>query len=259
MIILTYNILNPCHAIKHQAVQGIHKDATGKMVSNWDLRKNKLVKNISASNCDVACLQEVSPTTLKPFQEQFKLSSYFEHSNNNASSAYGNCILTCSNLKILESGTFKTSETQFRTAAYTKIKEISSGLVYMIISVHLRGYDRHETDPEIKLRIKEDGYKELKNYLSQIETKQADVYVIAGDFNEHTSEFDLPKSRHQLLLDAGYFFDKDISPTEHGTNRVIDWIFVKTKETVKIKRIKCTYPHIEASDHFPYVIEIKAP
>lgn len=257
MIVLTYNILNPFHAVEFKTPQGFTVDKDGNEKDNWIERCPKLIRNMQVYDFDIACIQELNSETKDFFNGGYKTAVYDEHKNKVLERIHGNSIVyNPRKLQPIESHTVRTKDLKYRAAPCALFKDKKSRLI-AVLSVHLKGYDGDETDPEKKLEIKLRGYNELVEYVDQLESVSADVYVIAGDFNEHSSEMICPLSRQQLLIDRGYVYDGDLSPTEHGTGRKIDWIFVKSRCDLKIGRINKKLPFEQASDHLPHASVIE--
>ena len=75
MRLISYNILNPYHAVKWNTLEGLTSEDAQ---DNWELdRRTKVFKNLQDSQFDIACLQEISERTLQEFQHQFSLAAYF--------------------------------------------------------------------------------------------------------------------------------------------------------------------------------------
>ena len=250
MRVMSYNILNPFHALKHKTRQGLAKN---KKQSNWEERKDQITDNLNSYDFDIACLQEVSPSTISNLREHFNVESYCNHSNSNPEAAHGTAIVVNTDrLEVIEAGNIQTPDPQkYRSAAFVKVKNHDTGIVSAILSVHLEGYNPDELNQTIKSQTKHNGYEELKTYTQFLESTDADVYVIAGDFNENAGEIGEPMSRCAYLFDAGFISDGDLTPTEKDKNRKLDWVFVKSARSCGLSPLDNLPPHVDASDHSP--------
>jgi endonuclease/exonuclease/phosphatase family metal-dependent hydrolase len=250
MRVISYNILNPFHALKYKTKQGLTKN---KKQSNWEDRKVQIKDNLNSYDFHIACLQEVSPSTISSLREDFNIEAYCEHSNLDPNAIHGPAIaVNTDRLEVIEAGSVQTPDPQrYRSASFVKVKNHDTGIVSAILSVHLEGYNPDEPNQTIKSQAKHEGYEELKTYTQFLESKDADVYVLAGDFNENAGEINETMSRCAYLLDAGFAFDGDLTPTEKDKNRKLDWVFVKSSRSYDLSPLDNPPPHAEASDHSP--------
>jgi hypothetical protein len=68
--------------------------------------------------------------------------------------------------------------------------------------------------------------EELVQEVEQPSFEQIDARIIKGDFNADEKQLHSVNSKLEVLENAHYQFDGNITPTEIGKNRHIDWIWV---------------------------------
>ncbi len=253
----TYNILHPVYAVAQKEPAGMLVLPNGRIVSNWIMRAGRVVKNIKASDCDIACLQEASPITLRVMREQFNLVGFTEIPRKKPprfpGARAGNALLlkqgapVTAGLPLLLGGHHPLA----RKAAAAVFTHTVSAKKILVISAHATGYNPTVTDPDELTKSKSAGFMELQSYLNQAEflKRQVDAIVIAGDLNEDPQEDGKPNSRHDLLRSFGYCSDGNLASSEPRKGRKIDWIYVWSKTPVTSEAVTTPPPHPEASDH----------
>jgi len=252
--LLTYNILNPYHALTYETVQGFDVLPGGYRIDNWQRRGKEVVANLSIAPFDLLFLQEVSPSTKPVLKKDFKSLLYAEHENTNPVKLHGNALAYhAGRLELVKKIVFSSAEEPRRvaTGGLFHFKETSQRL--LALSVHLKGYDIDERSPAARKKAKETGYLELESYLSQLERASApgDVLLVGGDFNEDFEETALEPSRHALMLRRGFKTSRDITATEHGSGRKIDWLYARLPAEGRLAPHKPAWPFPHASDHLP--------
>jgi len=232
-VIGTYNLLNPFHAVKWSASEGI--DEAGE--DNWDKgRCDSLISNINLANLDICAVQEINQKTGRDIQRvlpglaSMTLSRIRLHKSTEAQSAHGVAVLyNTKRFKLLDDKGIQTSQLHYRHASSVDLKERKTGSVYRVVSVHIEGYNPHEKDISKKRQEQMRGDHELLEYLKTImaDIDGLDGIFILGDFNEDAQEmrFRNAESRQGCLIDLGFQWSGVITPTETRSKRQIDWIF----------------------------------
>lgn len=257
LTLATYNILHPVYAIAQRAPAGILVLPKGRIVSNWLRRAGRVINNLKASGCDIVCLQEASPITLRALVQHFNHVSFAEYPRKTPpqfpSQRAGTALLFKQNT-VISAGpplVLGGHNALARNAAAAIFTHIASGKRILAISIHATGYKPGVSNAAELATSKEAGYLELQSYLAQAEVlkKQVDAVVIAGDFNEDPGEDGKPNSRHDLMRAYGYCSDGNLAASEPSTGRKLDWLYVWGKAPVTVKSVTAPSPHPEASDH----------
>lgn len=251
MKILTYNILNPYHAVKWKTAEGLdHKEE-----DNWFAwRAEAILNNLKEACFDVLCLQEVSTENAHWLSRSFHLASHALHETDEPLGAHGTAVFYNPNtVELIASYQLDSEDRPQRIAAAADFRDLNSGRLLRCISVHLKGYNPYEKDLALKRAAQQTGDHELLNYLSQQRSlpKEPDGTAILGDFNEDEKEMCRSDSRQQILLDDGYIWDQKIDCTETRTGRKIDWAFYKALSVQGKAKVSHARPaqRLEASDH----------
>lgn len=260
LTLASYNILHPFSAVKNREPDGVVRLPGGFVTSNWLLRAGKVVRNIKALNCDLVCLQEASPATLRPLRKAFNLITYQDmsaaHEAGPANKRFGTALLApTSSMKVLGCPPFHNA----RRAAACVFEHSPSRRQLLVLSVHLKGYPPYQRDMHKLTASKEEGYQELQAYLQQAEAYKTklDAIIIAGDFNEDAAHYALPLSRHKLMESFGYQRDSNRAPSEFHNARKLDWIYVWSKTPVTLEPATPPLPYPHASDHLPVATRIR--
>ncbi len=275
----TYNILNPYHAVKWQTKDGLNDEAMFQpaqnlkkaaeslawmQYSNWEERKNQVAINIM--HASIICLQEVARGTLDDLEE---VNSSYETALlacHHASTPFGKhgtaIVYDRYRAELLESHEVKFEGCECTRSAVCATFKIQDKII-RVMSIHLKGYNPNEENVEKKETSKKIGLDELKTYVADAETdsESLDGIVIAGDFNEDPSEKISSFYRAGYLEKKGYISDKNITATEPGTGRRIDWIYYKPIKTKKssttLSSLELEKDQIQSSDHLMTGTEIE--
>jgi endonuclease/exonuclease/phosphatase family metal-dependent hydrolase len=267
----SYNILSPFLAVKWATEEGLGRDAMFKSpsqlkqstdslewvrYSNWEERKVTVSTNITLAS--IVCLQEIALATLADIQDQIDdseeaISAY--HDSQSYFGIHGTAIVyKSSEATLLSSRKITYTENGYSRSASCATFKIQEKII-RVVSIHLKGYNHLEEDQETRKLSKKHGFNELKAYVTEAEknTEKLDGIVIAGDFNEDTSEKDLPYYRMGYLEEKGYICDKNMTVTEPRKKRRIDWIYYKplktSKEDTKLTTLDLEEHQTQASDH----------
>lgn len=245
----TYNMLNPYHAVKWQTKEGLNAEAmfepnhklktAAKSLawmhySNWEERKKGVALNIRLAS--IVCLQEVATGTLSDLEElneNYKSAQLACHKASTPFSKHGTAIVyDARKAELIESHEVKFKGGERARYAVSATFKIDDKII-RVMSVHLKGYDPYEGNADTKEESKKVGFNELEVYISDAEkdTDELDGIVIAGDFNEDPSEKYSPLYRAGYLEKKGYICDNNLTATEPGTGRRIDWIYYKPLKT----------------------------
>ncbi len=258
----SYNILNPCSAVKWKTVEGLTKEAKDidkfelraivkqggdqwKKHSNWNERKPFIIKNIINIDADVLCLQEVCMENVEELEKeligyQFCKIVYDQYDTlkNPDARFWIGCVIIWKSDKLELIGKPKIikNENQVdpRIHLCLSLKLLNSdnsdNLIFTIACVHLSGYNP-EDPVDRKRKNAKKGLNGLKNVYDQMEKMGKDyrsnIFVIAGDFNEDETETETDFSRVKFLEEKGYEHDKCMIMTEPSKDRKIDWILFK--------------------------------
>ena len=254
MRLVTYNILNPFHAVKWRTDEGL--DVSGE--DNWrDHRALRVISNLQASHFDVACIQELSESTFNDLSSVFEIATFHKHFTEDAPQGeHGTAILyNPAKMEMIASGGYRTERTMYRYAAWADLRDLESGRVLRAISVHLKGYNPYEEEIPIKRAAQVNGDTELSYYLDIAldDLDGVDGVTVMGDFNEDAQEMKVrgETSRQAQLIKRGFIWDEVEDVTESRSSRKIDWVFYLDTATPKLT----TLNHVEvvqdraASDH----------
>ena len=229
MILATYNILNPYHAVKWDTCEGLTDDGA----DNWELsRRDKIINNLNLIDFDVCCLQEISDRTYPELSKYFTFSGFAKHWTKDQGGAHGTAVIyRPERIQVIRSMHYQTPGPHWRCASTCDIKEYKTGKVIRVVSVHLKGYNPYEEELSVKREQQQTGDQELDFYLNEIEQDLSgiDGIVIMGDFNEDHPEMIArgDHSRQGVLIKRGFTWDRMEDVTESRTGRKIDWIFYK--------------------------------
>lgn len=254
--VVSYNILSPYFAEVWQTKEGIKPNAEGKLVSNWDERSKKIIKNLKMSHFDVACLQEVTPETGKLLSKHFNCAAMFMHFDDPADRSYGNAIFYNPNsLQFLSSFAGDSQGHPGRRATGAVFLDKQTAARVTVMSTHLKHFDCKAawTERTVKAAC---GLRELERYLSLVDrfSRASSAVIIAGDFNEDPMQDDMGKiSRHALIRSHGY--KPDLQTLATRDERKLDWIYTNKKSEVAALPLR--WPHPEASDHLPVSAIVK--
>ena len=163
----SYNLLNPQFAIKWKETSGLTKDGE----SNWNDRAPIIAKNLGSTS--IVCLQEVSLSMLedlgKHLGKNIGLAIYASNEGNVES---GNAILYDSSIVSLkETRVFsyqsesKNTSTRCAVSSIFQFEDQNNAYTAEVISVHLKGYNLLESNPEKKAKAQKEGLEELYYYL----------------------------------------------------------------------------------------------
>lgn len=234
MNIVSYNILNPFHALLYRTEEGYEAGKKGEIKDNWHRRCYDIIDNLNKSDFSVACLQEVSTKTLSDLSRKYFVVGASFHQSDSDEAQHGVAILFNPNkvdlLKVREFYSLEERE-NYRGELYADFYDRATERTVRVASCHLKSYDPTEKSVRLKQHAKEPGYQQLVDLLGKVEADSEDIdaIVIAGDLNEDMSEYDRPLSRQKCLQQHDYDWDGSTNATENGTGRKIDWIFFKGK------------------------------
>jgi len=268
LVIATFNILNPYHAVKWSVPIGLSptgrkldseelknraKQGDWRLFSNWLERKKLVAQSIMAA--DIVCLQEVSEETVADLRELgVNIPIVALHSPGGEGETHGNAIACQSDsVKFVEGSSvkFRTGD-HYRSAAVGRFAVGKSTIC--VASVHLKGFPpRADYEGPIEV-VKREGYDELKCYVDAVEQEGSDVLVVGGDFNEDWRDL-TPPLRRGLLKERGFQSDKSTNETELETGRRLDWIYVKGGG--KVEHVDFEKQFKASSDHRMTGIRLK--
>lgn len=252
MRVITYNLLNPFHALKYTSPgkEGVVFEGEQKK-DNWITRKHEVISNLKLADFTIALLQEVSKDTLEDLSKEFTIAGYSTHKSSTPESEHGVAILyRKESIDLLNLNTFqslKGGKYDWRGELYADFFNKSNGLKYRVASTHLKGYDPY--DSLKKKEGRREGFLQLKEMVKNVESDPpSERLIIGGDLNEDANELLVKNSNNRLhyLQELGYLFDGDLSGTENNSYRKIDWIFGKG---VKLQHLFLNNQSLTASDH----------
>lgn len=274
--VVSYNLLNPYHAHKWKTPEGCTEE-NGELHNNWDRmpnpRRERIMRNLSESGFDVACLQEVNPHVHNELKE-WGASRHIEALNLSLCRAgpqetdeqklgvtilYNTDKLECVSHKVFSS---LTSTEWPRGEIYGDFRLRDSHSIVRIFSTHLKGYDPSIYEPTStqynrKQQQKCEGLQEIQDVIDEALTnlsKQHKAVAVCGDFNCHrTAELYEPNSRHAYIIEKGFTTDGNEETSEARTGRKIDWIYVKSTVDQPEIALKPGVPgqqDLSASDHY---------
>jgi len=232
MRLITYNILNPYHAVKWRTAEGL--DAAGE--SNWEAwRRDAVVANLRAARADALCLQEVSAETLDALAEalvpDLLVAAHALHDTDEPAGAHGVAVLYRATAVELVGARVHHSGAPARVGVAADLRCRATGRVVRALSVHLKGYNPAERDPARRRESQRVGDAELADYLAgALEgggVGGVDAVAVAGDFNEDADELARADSRQGVLHAQGFSWDGALDVTETRTGRKIDWVFYR--------------------------------
>lgn len=265
----SYNILHPKLAIFHGIDEGYELGPDRKPRSNWPTRAPQIARNLATTEFDIACLQECDPSLLEPLTPQFNLISYRPHPlppDTPQELQHGTAIMARSAAaEVIQTLAFTAQDTRdgengpeavgARTAAAGLFELKKSGRKILVLSVHPSGYSLYQPNELKKILARKRGFNELFAYLEQAHAYKdhVDAIIVAGDLNEPPPADQLMHvmGRHGLMHIAGYRHDGNQSATHLINNTRLDWIYVWSREPVKLQSVNPKYPHRHASDHLP--------
>ena len=182
MRLVSYNILNPFHAVKWRTAEGLNAEGN----DNWEEgRREKVVRNLQLAQFDIACLQEISARTHKELKEHFSFIGFNTHTSKEAPEGlHGTAIIyNPRNIEILDHSHYQTLGSEYRVATMCEIKDRRTNLVFRIISVHIKGYNPYEPNQQIKHNSQHPGDQELRFYINEAlnNTEGLDGLAFLGD------------------------------------------------------------------------------
>lgn len=234
MRLITYNILNPYHAVKWSTAEGL--DAQGG--SNWEAwRREAVTSNLRGAQADVLCLQEVSARTLAELSAALSpalaVATHALHDTDEPEGAHGVAVLyRPDTIELLAARAYESGGEPLRVCASADLRCRRTGRVVRALSVHLKGYNPSERDPARRRDSQRVGDAELLAYLAGAEGERSaggvlDGVAVAGDFNEDADELAREDSRQGVLRARGFEWDGVLDVTETRTGRKIDWVFYR--------------------------------
>ena len=234
MIVASFNILNPYHAVKWQTQEGLDPDGA----DNWARHRSaRVLDTLRRADFDICAIQELSERTRPVLKDEFAEACFATHWAEEEAGAHGTAIfynqerLELLNARAVRHAIPDSPEGKWRCAALAELRERSTGLRFRALSVHLKGYNPYEEEIPEKRRQQQAGDQELASYLaaSLADGEALDGVFIMGDFNEDAPEFKArgASSRQGVLIEAGFQWDAREDVTESATGRKIDWILYK--------------------------------
>ena len=257
MKLLTYNLLNPYHAVKWKTAEGLNEAGA----DNWaEWRAEAVLANIKRSGFDVLCVQEVSEATLAWLKAHFEVAHHALHETDEPPGAHGVAVLyNPLTVELLAARTYSSRPTQGeaegpeRVASSADVRCRASGRALRVCSVHLKGYNPYETDPARRRASQRTGDQELQRYLEQAssELEGVDGLAFLGDFNEDQGELERESSRQGVLMAQGFEWDGVVDITEPASGRKIDWVMYRALSDEGEARLEHARPEqdLRASDH----------
>jgi len=252
MKILSYNILNPYHAVKWRTAEGL--DEAGQ--DNWGAwRAEAVLENLEAGDFDVICLQELNTENLAWLTERYELASHALHETDEPLGAHGTAVMyRPERVELVASYAASSGGSPERFGASADLRHKASGRVIRCLSVHLKGYNPYEEDLELKRASQRTGDQELARYVTWALNERlegVDGLAILGDFNEDEREMSRESSRQAVLLERGFQWDGVCDVTETRTGRKIDWAFYRALSSRGAAQLHHARPQqrLEASDH----------
>lgn len=257
-LIGSYNILNPFHAVKWRTDEGLNNEGN----NNWDEgRRRAIISNIQNMKLDICAIQELSDQTVNELQvplegaQHMMISTLWKHFTEEPEGAHGVAVLYNPNrFKLVQDRGLQTSQAQYRYATFVDLKDIQTGFIYRVLSVHLKGYDPYQQNLELKTESQKRGDNELTEYIEHClqDLDAIDGIFVLGDFNEDAQEMSRrgANSRQGQLIQAGFNWTGITCPTETRSQRHIDWVFYKDlhQGLHSIKYIEAKQD-LSASDH----------
>ncbi|WP_068469306.1 endonuclease/exonuclease/phosphatase family protein [Candidatus Protochlamydia phocaeensis] len=229
----TFNILDPNFAVSHNQAEGL--SAPGK--SNWGSRKEGIVRLIQSSHLDVICLQEISARSLNDMKAAIEAQGYEIVHVPHSGRIDGLAILYKKGK--LEPKDFRVLSKHGLESCYVDLKDQTTGKMIRVANCHLLGGPKSNQGTEqIEALVKEVD-KEANHPI--------DARIIVGDFNADEKQLNQTNSKFQALKQANYAFDGNLSPTEPGKNRHIDWIWVRS--SAQLASLAVPHPSVPVSDH----------
>lgn len=235
----TFNILDPNYALKHNQKEGL--TSTGQ--SNWSTRKQGIVKLINGSNLDVICLQEISLDSfndLKSGLENFYTIKHIKH------------IGKGDGLAILYKKTFREINSKIESLhglnfGYVDLQDHVSKKIIRVANCHLLGGPKQDL-----------GKQQIEKLLKAVENDPStrgviSARIITGDFNADEKLLTETNTKFTSLQQANYQFDGDVTPTEIGKARHLDWIWIRGD--AKLSHLNISQP-VSVSDHALLATEI---
>lgn len=261
-VFATYNILQEYNGVKWKEQEAITlaahslngeilkestKNGTWQQHSNWNERKDTMVKVIKTFSPPVLCLQEVSPQMMLDLRKglhnlyNIALEAYHKSPGRTGEQLYGNAIIY-DITKATLSDTYTIFHTESETSkrvAPVALFDISDRMI-SVASVHLRGYNIQNPDLAAKQKAKKPGFKELETYVDKLKGEESDLdgIVIAGDFNQGPSEEHFPYYRPAFLKNEKFQCDGDLSVTRPESKERLDWVFYReVKEKGRVEHL----------------------
>ncbi|MBA2367592.1 MAG: endonuclease/exonuclease/phosphatase family protein [Candidatus Protochlamydia sp.] len=238
----TFNVLDPDFAEKHKQQEGLN--SVGK--SNWLARKDLVIQEINNANLDIICLQEVSQKTfidLKILEKSGYSCKHVQHS----SRSDGLAIYFKKN-KFKEKKFVVISSKEGMNSFYIDLESTHTKKMLRIANTHLLGGKKQE---EGKSQI-----DELVKEMASPSQCRFNAKIIMGDFNSDEKQLVVQRSKFDTLKANKYNFDQDLSPTEIGKGRHIDWIWVQSSKA-ELESIQNNNLGSVASDHRILATKIK--
>ena len=258
MIVASFNILNPYHAVKWQTREGLDPDGA----DNWERHRSaRVLDTLRRVDFDICAIQELSERTRPVLKAEFAEACFATHWAEEEAGTHGTAIFyNRERLELLNSRAVRhalpdSPEGKWRCAALAELRDRSTGHCFRALSVHLKGYNPYEEEIPEKRKQQQTGDRELASYLAAglADPEGLDGALIMGDFNEDAPEFKArgATSRQGVLLEAGFQWDNFEDVTESATGRKIDWILYRPLSSVAPQQIshKSFEQDRSASDH----------
>lgn len=226
----TLNILDPDFAITHKQNEGLENGR-----SNWGSRKDKIVKLLKDASLDVVCLQEVSAQSFHDLKIDLEKLGYSCVHTPHSGRKDGLAILY--KQKKFQQVHYVSFAKAGLDSCFVDLKDQATNKIIRVANCHLLGGGKPE------------GTAQIENLVNQVEKSpqyNIDARIIVGDFNEDQTKLNLVQTKFSALQKANYIFDGDLSPTEAGKNRKIDWLWIKVPNA-QIAPIQIPQPIV--SDH----------
>jgi endonuclease/exonuclease/phosphatase (EEP) superfamily protein YafD len=224
MKVLSWNILHPDYAVRHNTKQG--------KIEN---RQQKIVEFIKSENLDVLLLQEVSFDFIKEIKKFYPDCQVFMVQKNSKLVCCYTAIIILEKYNVInvDSIVAENNSTAVMVNVICDKKEVT------FCSLHLKG----SAEDDLSYVY---GLNDLGVILSKLNSISGVSQIIGGDFNKNLlsdRSLRLPK-----ILSGGYLYD-NLSITEIQSSKSLDAIFYKnitSKSSIVLDKVIL-------SDHLPIV------